>query len=126
MDRCSAEAQSAERAELAAVFGEPIENPLVSASQRFFKRVWLPVFAASQLAIFTVVSQLDPAGFDECDLTYAPGPRGLQKSIVAAGVVLSVALALWRVRGWRLLAAFALIALATCPWLILLGDGQNC
>lgn len=92
----------------------------------FLVLVWMPAFVGLQITGFAIVLALDPAGFDACDPSASSGPRPVQAGIACLAVGASVALAIWRLRGWRLLAALAPTALAVQVWLWLLGDSQSC
>lgn len=93
----------------------------------FLAWVWVPAFAASQFVAFVVALALDPAGFDACDLTASSGPRLVQAGVAGVAIAGSVALAFWRLRGWRLLAALVMTGLATLLWVWLLDDStQSC
>ncbi len=92
----------------------------------FFFRVWLPVFLATQFVALFAVGTLEPAGFDRCEAMPSSTTQTVQAAIAGVAVVVAVALALWRLRGWLLVAALVPTAFASFVWLILLGGSQSC
>lgn len=92
----------------------------------FLVLVWAPVFAMAQFIAFIAVLALDPAGFDACDLTASSGPRLVQAGIAGVAIAGPVALAFWRLRGWRLLAALVPVAFSALLWAWLLDGSQSC
>jgi hypothetical protein len=79
------------------------------------------VFVFLQLFVWGIAMELDPAGFDDCDSTYPPGPRGVQAAFAGVAVVLSLGVAVWRLRGWQLVFALLATGLVSLGWLTLLG-----
>lgn len=88
--------------------------------------IWWPVFLVTQFVAFFVVLALDPAGFDPCDPTTSAGPRPVQAVIAGVVVVGALALAVWRLRRWHLVAALVAVAFASLAWVWLLGGEPSC
>lgn len=92
-------------------------------SERFFLvAVWLPVFVFLHVFGSFLVLALDPAGLDACDTTAGSAHRGGQTATAFVAILAPAALALWRLRSWRLVVSLSLLVPGVLWWTWLLDD----
>jgi hypothetical protein len=103
------------------------DGPPLGSRSSYGQHWWpLVVIAIAHVLAVVVVFLLEPAGFDRCEASPSATAQAVQRSVAGVAVIGSAALALWRVRGWRLLAVLAPTGLAALVWALLLDDSQHC
>jgi hypothetical protein len=88
--------------------------------------LWLLAFLAINYLALAVAMGVHGAGFDDCEVAPTSGGRATMAAVAGAAVAASAALALWKVRGWALVAALGGVALAGMAWFILVFPTQSC
>jgi hypothetical protein len=109
--------------------GDPEEGKLADwpVGDRTLPRwFWWPAFVVIQYAALAVAFVFDPAGFDRCEAVPSDGAKLAQVLVAGVAVAGSVALAIWRLRAWHLVAALLAVVVAALAWVLLLGGSQSC
>ncbi len=112
--------------ELAQVDLGRVEMQRLVAEKSLLVRIWVPAFLSTQLVALLIVGALEPAGFDRCERMPSSGAQAAQAAVALSAVVVSAGLALWRLRGRRLVLALVPTVLVGLCWYWLLTDSPNC
>jgi hypothetical protein len=88
--------------------------------------LWLLAFLAINYLALGAAMGVHGAGFDDCEAGPAAGERMMMIAIAVLAVAAPAALALWKVRGWALVAALSGVALSAMAWFILVRPVQGC
>ncbi len=96
------------------------------AQRRFYARVWWPLFVALQVVATTIISIIEPEGFDRCTAAPSSVEQRTQVIVAVFSLVVPLAVALWQLRWRYLLICAPVILLPALFWLEMLRPVEPC